>query len=292
MRILIVDDLPLNRKLLRVTLEAEGHTTLEAVDGIDALQTLTYQKVDAIISDIFMPNMDGFRFCQEIRRNETLRALPFIVYTSTYTSAEDMKLAESIGADKYLIKPAPTEAVITALQEVMNKKAGHSTTTGAVLTALQEVIDQRAAQPASPASTAEETYVLKQYSQVLVNKLEEKNAELLTAVGALQTAHDRIARLNTDLERRVQERTAELEAANRELTQALADVKELSELLPICSYCKKVRDDQAYWHTVEGYLRDHAGVKFSHGTCPECFEKHVKPDLEKHGVTGVRYSDE
>jgi len=57
MRILIVDDIATNRKLLRVTLEAEGHTTLEAADGVAALHLLDREMVDAIISDILMPNM-------------------------------------------------------------------------------------------------------------------------------------------------------------------------------------------------------------------------------------------
>src|ERR1017187_3028081 len=121
MNLLIVDDIATNRKILRVMLEAEGHTTLEAADGVEALQILARATVDAVISDILMPNMDGFRLCHEIRKSERLHALPFIVYTSTYTSPEDMKLAETVGADKYLTKPAPTAAVLAALREVMDK---------------------------------------------------------------------------------------------------------------------------------------------------------------------------
>ena len=56
MNLLIVDDNSTNRKLLRVTLEAEGHTTLEAADGVEALQILARETVDAVISDILMPN--------------------------------------------------------------------------------------------------------------------------------------------------------------------------------------------------------------------------------------------
>ena len=116
MNLLIVDDIATNRKLLRVTLEAEGHTSLEAADGVEALQILARETVDAVISDILMPNMDGFRLCHEIRKSERLRALPFIIYTSTYTSPDDVKLAQTIGADKYLIKPSATEAVLRALR--------------------------------------------------------------------------------------------------------------------------------------------------------------------------------
>jgi phosphoserine phosphatase RsbU/P len=58
-----------------------------------------------------------------------------------------------------------------------------------------------------------------------------------------------------------------------ELQAALADVRQLKELLPICMFCKKIRDDQDYWHQIEHYLHAHAGTDFSHGICPECYEK-------------------
>jgi PAS domain-containing protein len=56
-----------------------------------------------------------------------------------------------------------------------------------------------------------------------------------------------------------------------DLQDALAHVKRLSGLLPICASCKKIRDDKGYWHQVESYMRDHAEVEFSHGLCPDCF---------------------
>ena len=56
----------------------------------------------------------------------------------------------------------------------------------------------------------------------------------------------------------------------QELEQALSQVKQLQGMLPICSYCKKIRNDQNYWQKVEGYISDHTGVEFSHGICPDC----------------------
>jgi DNA-binding response OmpR family regulator len=76
------------------------------------------------------------------------------------------------------------------------------------------------------------------------------------------------------LQHRLSERVHELEAA-------LAQVKQLRGLLPICSYCKKVRDDQNYWQQVEGYVVKHAEVRFSHGICPDCYRDIVQPELEK-----------
>lgn len=58
-----------------------------------------------------------------------------------------------------------------------------------------------------------------------------------------------------------------------ELTDALASVKTLKGMLPICGYCKSIRDDSNYWHQVEEYVSDHTDVAFSHGICPKCLEK-------------------
>lgn len=72
-----------------------------------------------------------------------------------------------------------------------------------------------------------------------------------------------------------------LAARVRELEKALARVKQLQGLLPICCYCKKIRDDRNYWQQVENYVAEHSEVQFSHGICPECFNRFVKPDLER-----------
>ena len=63
-------------------------------------------------------------------------------------------------------------------------------------------------------------------------------------------------------------------ARERELEQALREVKVLQGLLPICSHCKKIRDDQGRWHMVESYIREHSKAEFSHGICPDCLDKH------------------
>jgi len=71
----------------------------------------------------------------------------------------------------------------------------------------------------------------------------------------------------------------EREELVRELQRALAEVRTLREILPICSYCKKVRDDENYWHTVESYISKHTDTRFSHGICPACYEKEVAAQL-------------
>lgn len=68
-----------------------------------------------------------------------------------------------------------------------------------------------------------------------------------------------------------------------ELQAALAEVKALSVLLPICASCKKVRDDQGYWNQIETYLAKHTTASFSHGFCPECGEKFLNEGGIKRG---------
>src|SRR5260370_320101 len=158
MKLVIVDDIATNRELLRETFETAGHTTLEASDGVEALQILARNKVDAVLSDILMPRMDGYRLCHEIRTNTLLRSLPIVIYSSTYNSPSDEKLALTLGADKYLTRPAPFETILIALHESIAMK--HTTLRPE---AWQEV------------------EVLKEYSDRLVTKLEERNIELAEA---------------------------------------------------------------------------------------------------------------
>ena len=67
----------------------------------------------------------------------------------------------------------------------------------------------------------------------------------------------------------------------QELEDALSQVKQLQGLLPVCSYCKKVRSEENYWQRVESYLAEHAQVVFSHGICPDCYRTVVQPQLDQ-----------
>ena len=72
-----------------------------------------------------------------------------------------------------------------------------------------------------------------------------------------------------------QQAEEEREQLVRELQAALAEVKTLREILPICSYCRKIRDDKDFWHSVEDYISEHTTSLFSHGICPSCLETHA-----------------
>jgi hypothetical protein len=68
----------------------------------------------------------------------------------------------------------------------------------------------------------------------------------------------------------------QLENKNQQLLKALEDVKQLSGIVPICAACKKIRNDSGYWQQVEQFVADHSDAKFSHGYCPDCYQKEMK----------------
>jgi len=154
MTILIADDNATNLKLLRAILEAYGHNVVEAHDGEHALRLLESSSIEAIISDILMPKVDGYRLCYEVRRSEKHKNLPFVVYTATYTSPADEKLCLDLGVDRYVRKPASSHALLAALGEAI-------------------AVPHR-----QPVVTLNTSDILQEYSERLVDKLEERNVDL------------------------------------------------------------------------------------------------------------------
>jgi hypothetical protein len=106
-------------------------------------------------------------------------------------------------------------------------------------------------------------------------------------INGYEQSKKRLLEYQHQLEDRVEERTMELTKTNLalerdiaerkriegELREALAQVKTLSGLLPMCANCKKIRDDKGYWSSVEKYISSHSEAEFTHGICPECLEK-------------------
>lgn len=156
MTILIVDDFNGNRALLRTIFSHAGFEVLEAADGIEALRVIEREPVDIVLSDILMPNMDGYRLCTEIRQKDHLHHVPFLFYTSTYTSPSDEALALSLGADGFIRKPVPTRYLIENVRNALSAP---------------RPVRETARPPEDLDLTAE-------YTQRLVEKLEEKNEEL------------------------------------------------------------------------------------------------------------------
>jgi len=87
--------------------------------------------------------------------------------------------------------------------------------------------------------------------------------------------------------RKVVELQSSLAGRIAELQAALAQIRTLRGLLPICMYCKKIRDDKQYWQQVEGFISAHSEAQFSHSICPDCYKKYVLPELNENKIKAL-----
>jgi signal transduction histidine kinase len=214
MKILSVDDKVENLYLLESMLNGAscGYEVVSAHHGVEAMQKLDQEKFDLIISDILMPQMDGFELCRQVKQQEALRDIPFVFYTATYTEKEDEELGLRLGASRFIIKPLEPEKFLGMIREVIQQyEAGRLP-------------------PVSSTGDTEEI-MRKAYNRRLVRKLDQKvqQLELLTQklqrilaekedeVVRRRKAEEEVSKLNTKLEERVRQRTAELAAVNNAL---------------------------------------------------------------------------
>ncbi|CAN5610169.1 hypothetical protein BH23GEM8_BH23GEM8_15230 [soil metagenome] len=133
----------------------------------------------------------------------------------------------------------------------------------------------RAVRAGETALAFENRYVCKDgsYRWLLWNAAPDFDHEVIFSV-----ARDITARKKAEHER---------EELVKELKAALAEVNALKAILPICSYCRRVRDDENYWQSVEGYISHFTSTRFSHGICPTCYESEVEPFFDDEDEDGV-----
>jgi len=171
MKILSVDDKVENLYLLESMLRSAGcgYEVVCAHNGVEALQKVTGEKFDLIISDILMPQMDGFEFCQQVKQREDLRHIPFIFYTATYTDKKDEELGLRLGASRFIIKPVEARQFLTILRGVIQEYEAGRLVSGAPPVEKEEIL-------------------LKAYNRRLVEKLDHKVQQLAQLTQKLQTA--------------------------------------------------------------------------------------------------------
>lgn len=184
MKILIVEDDAVSRKVLHHQLLKLGHDVFQAAQGEQAWTMLLETQVQIVVSDWMMPTLDGVALCQRVRQRRTRHYIYFILLTAL-TDRDHYLEAMNAGIDDFLSKPL-----------------------------------------------------------------------------------------------RIDELAIRLRVAER-ILQYLDQVQNLRQLIPICSYCKRVRDDTDYWHRIESFVTAHTGADLSHSICPECYEKVVKPQLDE-----------
>ena len=112
--VLVVDDSPSIRELVKLTLKCAGFSVIEAVDGLDALSKLDGQKINLIVSDLNMPNMDGIDLVKKIKAHPNYKFTPVLMLTAE--ADETMKVdGKSAGIKAWLIKPFKPEALLSAI---------------------------------------------------------------------------------------------------------------------------------------------------------------------------------
>ncbi len=108
--VLIVDDSPTVRKFVSVSLSMQGFSVVAACDGMDALEKLPQSKFDLVITDLNMPNMDGFELIKALRENPDYKDLPVIILTSLGDEANKEQGAK-LGVNSYVVKPFSLEKI-------------------------------------------------------------------------------------------------------------------------------------------------------------------------------------
>ncbi len=126
-KILVVDDDENSRNLLETILSAKAYEVVSVDNGVNALAHLNSHLPDLIISDILMPELDGYGLCRAVKQHQAQAHIPIIFYTATYTSDQDKRFALTLGAAKFLIKPMLMDDLLSNIQEVI--ESDHKTTT-------------------------------------------------------------------------------------------------------------------------------------------------------------------
>jgi PAS domain S-box-containing protein len=121
--VLIADDLVQERLLLRTILENAGHDVAEAPNGADALALARAKRPDLLITDLLMPEMDGFELCRQWRRDPGLRDVPVLVYSANYSEPDDLAFSRFIGADRAIAKPVTREPILEAVSDLTSNSA-------------------------------------------------------------------------------------------------------------------------------------------------------------------------
>jgi two-component system sensor histidine kinase/response regulator len=234
-RILIIDDDAALLEALPDTIRSRMPTLeVEVSDSPKtALTRITAVDYDAIISDIRMPGMDGLVLLQQIK---AIRPdTPTLLITGHGEHNLVVKALRG-GAYDFIEKPIDRDYLVASLQRALQ-----------VRDLRRQVLEQEA--------------VLARHAQDLEQTVEERTRELAKANRALAEANhgkDQLIKMR--------------DQALADLQKAFAEIKTLTGLLPVCAWCKKVRDDSGYWSQIEVYISKHSQAEITHGICPECQE--------------------
>ncbi len=159
MKILVVDDVEDARIYLERGLKSQGYTVMAARNGKEALDTAREWKPDMIISDILMPEMDGFELCRIVKADNELKRVCFVFYTATFVDKKDEKLAMALGASKFVIKPVDPEEFFKIVKGAIDNHNEKNL-------------------PVPESENANKEELLLKYSESIAGKLKKKVSEL------------------------------------------------------------------------------------------------------------------
>ena len=181
-RVLVVDDDPVQRKLARAHLERTGFIVDTAADGLEALEAARRTPPDAILSDVLMPRLDGFKLCHALRQDPRFRSTPVVLHSHQYADEADRSLALRLGADAYLARTPDLQEATDALLAALAAPA-HRNTAGTIDDTYSEYLDRVVRQLERQASSNAE--------------LAQQNATHAAALAVLGTTADALARHHT-----------------------------------------------------------------------------------------------
>lgn len=218
--ILIVDDMPVNIKVLGRIVSKCGYDYITASNGMATIEQAESLSPDAILLDIMMPKPDGYEVCRRLKSNGHTKDIPVIFITGK-TQPRDIVKGFRMGAVDYITKPFNSAELAARLHTHVELKRSR-------------------------------------------DKIERMLDHLMVEMSE---------RMKMEVER---------EGLIIELQEAIAKIKTLDGLIPICAWCKKVRDDKGYWKRVEVYVKERSNADFTHGICPDCLKKDNPELYEKY----------
>jgi DNA-binding response OmpR family regulator len=375
LEILIVEDSPTQAEQLRYILGKKSYRVSLTTNGREALKFLERQVPDIVVSDIVMPEMDGYELCKQIRSDARLKNVPVILVTRLSEPTDVIKGLEA-GANNFITKPYDEKYIISHIEYlVANRELRENPASGTgakvffsgntyhINAEPLQILDLLLSTYENAHRQNQELRTTQKQLQELNERLEEEKAKtesIIAAIGDGISIQDRdltilyqnqvhisyfgdqrgrkcyeayrymdnhchpcpvlasfgngkihtaeiaapvvngtstfevttsslrdaageiiavieVAR-NIDQRKKMEQ---EREILINDLQEALANIKTLSGLLPICASCKKIRDDSGYWNQIETYIKNHSDATFTHGICPDCMQKLYPEVYEK-----------
>ncbi len=169
-KVLIVDDISVNRYMLETLLTGHGFEVTTAANGREALDKARLNPPDLIVTDILMPEMDGYTLCRQWKSDDNLKHIPLVFHTATYTDLKDEDYALSLGADRFILKPQEPDIFMNMVKEVLGEKYTARQTMSKPL--------------------GEELEFFRQHNEILFKKLEKKMMDMEITLQKLRISEE------------------------------------------------------------------------------------------------------